>query len=155
MPSKLPARSAVDKNIARVMRDADLVDNLPRCEIGKILFPRRVGCHSVHRHLTPERDAGLHGKHDGGGKFGEDEIEGDPQERHCGSHALPMHLAGARHRRCALSDEQAAHSTNLPEDANVQDESDERQGAKHDNLRRPVPVLIDAFQINNCIVTDS
>lgn len=146
--TELPAGGAVDEDVAGVVRDADLLDNLPRREVSQVALPGGVRGHGLQGHLLPEGDAGLHGERDGHRKLGDDEVERDPHERDGGGDAARagMHVVASQGAG-GLGDVQAAYRADLAQHADVEDQSDDGHQAEHDDLRGPVPKLVDAFQV--------
>lgn len=95
MLAKLPACQTVDEDVARVVRDPYLLDDLAHGKVGQVLIPRGVGRHGFQGHAVTEDDDGLHGEDDGDGELGEDEVEGDPQQGHGGGGATRRAVAAA------------------------------------------------------------
>ncbi|KAH9524823.1 hypothetical protein Btru_027957 [Bulinus truncatus] len=140
--AELLAGGPVDEDVAGVVGDAQLHNDLPDGEVGQVAVPHGVLGHGLQAHVVAELDYGLHGVDDGHRQLAEDQVEADPHERgRRGGAAGPdvpvQGLAG---------DVQLPDRPDLTEDANVQDEGHDGDDAEHDQLGRPVPDDVDPVE---------
>ena len=145
MPAELAAGQAVDEDVAGVVRDAHLLHHLAHREVGQVALPAGVGAHGLQAHGLAQPHHGLHGEEDGDGQLGEDEVEGDPQQRHSRAGAARLAVAAGRHHgRGGLRDVEAPHGADLPQHAHVERQRQDGQHAEHDDLGHPVPEVVEA-----------
>lgn len=148
MTSKLFTRSRVDENVTRVMRHAQLFNDLSRREIGQIRIPSGVTTHLFQGHWSTKLNAGLHSENDGDGQFAEDEVEGDPHE---GSGRRGTARAYDVSLERMIGGIKFTHGANLFEDAHVQYKGNNGHDTEHHQFGRPTKNIIAAIKRDACV----